>query len=309
MRNTINPLIKVTVLMPVYNGEEYLHGCITSVLNQTYTDFEFLIIDDASTDNSLEIIRSFNDKRIRLVQNSKNLGQTKSLNIGIDLSVGDYIARIDQDDLYHRDKLLRQFQLAKNYNYNVIGTWAYGINEIDEIIYKMEHPETEKSIKESMIVRNPFSHSALFIEKKKLMEVKKYPENTQIAMDYHLLVLLALRGCTFVNIPDYLTSIRYHNQNSSSNQSFLLASELLSIQKLTINLVLRKDIILFKAVQFYRVIQLIRFLPTNFFEVIHLLIKEMKPSNLFYLIKITILTKIFGKEIIYPSGIEIITQV
>ena len=74
---------KVTVLMPVYNGEKYLREAIDSILNQTFTDFEFLIVDDGSTDNSSEIINSYSDSRIRLIRKSANLGISKSLNIGL----------------------------------------------------------------------------------------------------------------------------------------------------------------------------------------------------------------------------------
>ena len=84
---------KVTVLMPVYNGEFYLKEAIESILNQTFIDFELLIINDGSTDNSREIILSFNDSRIRLVDNSRNLGLTKTLNRGINLVKGVFIAR------------------------------------------------------------------------------------------------------------------------------------------------------------------------------------------------------------------------
>ncbi|GAI32307.1 unnamed protein product, partial [marine sediment metagenome] len=87
-----NPL--VTVLMPVYNGEKYLEQAINSILNQTFKDFEFLIIDDGSTDNSVEIIKSFNDSRIKLFLNNKNLKLIATLNRGIKLANGKYIARM-----------------------------------------------------------------------------------------------------------------------------------------------------------------------------------------------------------------------
>jgi len=90
----LNP--KVTVLMSIYNGEKYLKEAVDSILNQTFKDFEFLIIDDGSTDRSLEILESYNDPRIIIVQNKKNIGLTRSLNKGLKLAKGKYIAR--QDD-------------------------------------------------------------------------------------------------------------------------------------------------------------------------------------------------------------------
>ena len=98
-----NPL--VTVLMTVYNGEKFLSQAIDSVLRQTYSEFELLIIDDCSNDNSVNVIKSYNDKRIELVINENNLGQSRALNIGIKLAKGKYIARLDQDDLYHKNNI------------------------------------------------------------------------------------------------------------------------------------------------------------------------------------------------------------
>ena len=86
----MNP--SVTVLMPVYNGERYLKEAVKSILSQSYSDFDFLIINDGSTDGSLETIKSYSDRRIRLINNAKNIGQANSQNKGIKLARGDYIA-------------------------------------------------------------------------------------------------------------------------------------------------------------------------------------------------------------------------
>ena len=104
----------VTVLMPVYNGARYLREAIDSILQQTFQDFEFLIIDDASTDESVKIVLSYHDDRIRLIQNESNLGQVKCQNKGLHLANGKYIARLDQDDssevnrLYHPSVMFRR---------------------------------------------------------------------------------------------------------------------------------------------------------------------------------------------------------
>jgi len=90
---------KVTVLMPVYNGEQYLREAIESILTQSFTDFEFLIINDGSTDSSVEIIESYDDPRIRLIHNEANLKLVATLNKGVDLARGEYIARMDCDDI------------------------------------------------------------------------------------------------------------------------------------------------------------------------------------------------------------------
>lgn len=100
----------LTVLMPVYNAEKYLKEAIESILNQTFRDFELLIIDDGSQDSSVQIIQSFSDKRIRLVTNEKNLGISATLNKGIELSATELIARMDADDISYPDRLKLQYE-------------------------------------------------------------------------------------------------------------------------------------------------------------------------------------------------------
>ena len=98
----------VSVLMAVYNGEKYLLEAIESILNQTYTNFEFLIINDGSTDSTEEIILSYSDQRIRYIKNEQNLKLIASLNKGLDLAKGKYIARMDADDISLPDRLEKQ---------------------------------------------------------------------------------------------------------------------------------------------------------------------------------------------------------
>ena len=109
----MNNLPLITVLMPVYNGEKYLQQAIESILKQTFTDFEFLIINDGSTDNSENIILSYDDSRIRYIKNEENLRLIRTLNKGIELAKGKYIARMDCDDIslpYRFEKQLKEFQ-------------------------------------------------------------------------------------------------------------------------------------------------------------------------------------------------------
>src|SRR5437867_1168505 len=105
----------LTVLMPVYNASKHLREAIESILGQTFTDFEFLIIDDGSTDNSIEIIRSYNDPRIRFLVNEHNLGISATLNKGIELSSTELIARMDADDLSYPDRLQQQYDYFQQY--------------------------------------------------------------------------------------------------------------------------------------------------------------------------------------------------
>lgn len=156
---------KITVLMPVYNGGKYLDLAIQSILGQTYEDFEFLIIDDGSTDNSLEIIRKYNDPRIKLVQNEKNLGLPTTLNIGIDIAMGEYIARMDQDDISHPRRFEKQVGfMDKNPNISICGTWMKTIGDKSGIL--IEAPKTNEEIKCSLLFCSGLAHPTVFMRKK-----------------------------------------------------------------------------------------------------------------------------------------------
>src|SRR5258705_775698 len=102
------PSPQVSVLLPVWNGERHLAAAIESVLGQSFTDFELLIVDDGSTDGSAALIRRYGDERIRLFENEKNLGVTRSLNLGLAQARGRYVARMDADDLSAPERLARQ---------------------------------------------------------------------------------------------------------------------------------------------------------------------------------------------------------
>ena len=128
---------KVTVLMPVYNARFYLSKAISSIINQTFKDFEFLIFNDGSTDNSADIIYSYNDRRIRFFNSEQNFGYVYHLNYGIEIAKGEYIARMDADDISFPTRLEKQVAfMDKNPEVGVCGTWfkIYGTNR------KIRHP-------------------------------------------------------------------------------------------------------------------------------------------------------------------------
>ncbi len=129
----------VTVLMPVFNAEKYLREAIESILNQTLIEFEFLIIDDGSSDNSISIIRSYSDSRIRFIQNEHNLGISKTLNRGIELASAELIARMDADDISYPQRLQKQYDyINNNEDCALLSTWTRMITE------DKQHVRTEK---------------------------------------------------------------------------------------------------------------------------------------------------------------------
>lgn len=125
----------ISILMPVYNAEQFLHEAIESVLNQSFKDFEFLIIDDGSTDRSESIVRSYRDPRIRFYQNEENLGISATLNRGIELAGADLIARMDADDICFPDRLQRQYNFIISHPDGALfSCWAEEITEDKQLI-------------------------------------------------------------------------------------------------------------------------------------------------------------------------------
>ena len=204
--------------MPVYNGERYIRESIASILHQTYQDFELLIIDDCSTDDSIQIIKSISDERIKLIQNRNNLGQSATMNIGLKLSNGNYIARLDQDDLSDHTRLKRQLDYLKNHKCSVLGTWTYKINSNSELIGRIEHPITHNKIQNALGIECALSHSSVIIKKDDIISIGGYSKNFKIGMDWDLWIRVIKNGYRIRNIPEFLTSLRFHDlQASNSN--------------------------------------------------------------------------------------------
>lgn len=155
---------KVTVLMPVYNGERFLREAVESILNQTFSDFEFIIINDGSSDHSVEIITSYNDSRINLVHNEKNLGLIATLNKGIDLAKGEYIARMDCDDVSLSERLEKQVSfLAAHPEVGVSGTWCKSIGEGKVKVFR--YPDTKEEVRCSLLFDSPIAHPSVIMRR------------------------------------------------------------------------------------------------------------------------------------------------
>ena len=208
----MNPLI--TVLMPVYNGEKYLKEAIESTLNQTFKDFEFLIIDDGSTDKSAETIKSFNDNRIRLERNKTNLGLIKTLNKGLGLAKGKYIARMDCDDVSLPKRLSVQVNFMEKYpEIGVCGSWVKVIGLKNEFINK--YPQDNEEMRAFLLFNTPLAHPAVIIRKEVLSKYQlEYDENYKHAEDYELWSRV-VEHTKITNIPKVLLHYRIHSESVS----------------------------------------------------------------------------------------------
>lgn len=202
----------VSVLMPVYNGELYLEEAIESILNQSYTHFEFIIINDGSTDNSAQIIFSFSDSRIKYHSNESNIGLVKTLNIGIDLCKGEYVARMDQDDISYTDRLETQIlHLEKNKQIGFIGSWINVIPENRMVKFPSSHEEIHAQIH----FQNPFAHPTIIFRKELLNTLdEKYNTDFKNIEDYELWSRL-IKMTEAVNYPKVLLDYRKHPNQMS----------------------------------------------------------------------------------------------
>lgn len=203
---------KVTILMPVYNGENYLRESIESILYQTFTDFEFLIIDDGSTDQSVSIIKSYDDPRIRLKMNKMNQKLSATLNKGIASAKGKYIARMDCDDISFASRLEKQVDfMDKNPEIGVCGT-AMKIMLTDLLV---EYPSRHDDIKCRMLFSNSFSHPTLMYRKSVLNKYGLYYDTViPYAQDYDLCWRMAKVTMT-ANIQEPLLYYRIHDEQVS----------------------------------------------------------------------------------------------
>ena len=206
----------LTVLMTVHNGGPYLRTGIESILAQTFRDFHFLIVDDGSTDDSREIVRSYDDKRIELVCLGRNLGQTAALNIGLKRALTPWIARMDADDYSSPTRLEEQMRvLEADRSLSCVGTFGWEFREDPDAVEGIApRPEGDSDIKRALPYTCPIIHGSIVISRQALLDAGAYDERYRYLADWEMYERL-LVGRRAVNIPIPLLGIRLHsNQNS-----------------------------------------------------------------------------------------------
>jgi glycosyltransferase involved in cell wall biosynthesis len=200
---------KISVLLPAFNAQAYLRESIESILAQTFEDFELLIINDGSTDQSLEIMSSFGDPRIRII-NQANAGLPVSLNIAIKQSQGTYLARQDADDISLPNRLAEQVQyLDANPECALLGSWADIILENSPTDRYLRHPHSNGDIQIKLFFFNCFVHSSVMIRKSALDQCGLYPEEKEKfpPEDYDLWLRIA-KDFEVANLPQTLLLYR-----------------------------------------------------------------------------------------------------
>ena len=201
----------VTVLMAVYNGEAYLEEAVESILAQTYQTIEFLIIDDASTDRSPEILQAYQDQRIKLLRNEANLGLTESLNVGLAQAQGKYIARMDADDVSYPQRLAQQVAFLEIHpEIGLCGTWAMDLNKGTQI--PRIFPCDDQAIRFTLLKYNPFVHTSVMFRTQLIREhYLTYDTHFVYAQDYDLWTRMA-NYTKIANLPEFLVQYRIHNK-------------------------------------------------------------------------------------------------
>jgi glycosyltransferase involved in cell wall biosynthesis len=207
----MNPL--VSILLPAYNCEKYIRATIDSLLNQSYTNFELLIINDGSSDNTLNTIHSYTDTRISLINNDGNKGLIYSLNRGLELAKGKYIARIDADDICLPTRLEKQVSwLEKNHQTAIVATQIIFINELNETIGNWPldiQTNTATQIKKAMVGQNCIAHPTVLM-RSEIIQQYRYSYQQKHSEDYDLWLQVLSDKHTIEKIPEQLLQYRVH---------------------------------------------------------------------------------------------------
>jgi glycosyltransferase involved in cell wall biosynthesis len=211
----LNPVI--SVVMPVYNSGQFLNLAIESILDQTYTDYEFIIINDGSTDHTESVILSYTDSRIKYFKNPINLGIVATLNKGIELAKGTYLARMDADDISLPERFEKQHHfMESNPKIAVCGSQAFYINTMGIKTGQTDLPVQGNKIKAQLLFYNTFIHPTTFFKTEVIKEIR-YRSDYHYAEDYCLLAQIS-RGHQVGNLSEPLLLYRVHEGNTTATK-------------------------------------------------------------------------------------------
>ena len=214
----------VSVIISAYNCEKYIEESINSILNQTYKNIEILLVDDNSTDNTVKKIKKViqGKKNVKFIQNTKNLGLTKNLNKLIEISNGEYIARMDADDVSDLTRIEKQVQyLINNPQITIIGSFGKYINERNELEEYKKMPISNDEIVKIMPKVNPIIHPSVMYRKNEIVRIGMYDERFKKVQDYDLWFRAMSNNLKFYNIPEALILLRRdRNYNKRKSKKY-----------------------------------------------------------------------------------------
>jgi len=211
----------VSVIIPIYNSESYVGGALESIINQTYKNLEIILIDDGSTDKSLDIIGKYaeKDKRVVIIKNESNSGIVVSLNKGISYCHGKYVARMDSDDWSFPYRISKQVEfLEKNPDVVICGGSIEITNESLKPLNHRMYPVDDKSVRKLFFRYSPFAHPCVTYRTDAIKKVGLYNESIPLAQDYDLYFRLGKVG-KLANIPDVILKLRVHGESLSMSKA------------------------------------------------------------------------------------------
>lgn len=217
---------KISIILPSYNSAPYLKEALESVFRQSYGDFELIVINDGSTDNTADILKGFSDSRLRLISNTANLGIVESLNEGLKIAKGDYIARFDADDLMLPERLKEQGEfLDKHPEIIVVGSWAETIDHSGQPLGNYDYPPLDdRAIRRRLLKHNPFIHSSTMLRREPLLSCGGYRKAFQHIEDYELWTRLLRLGAG-ANIPERLIKYRLNQGGITKRKNMIMKTK------------------------------------------------------------------------------------
>jgi len=216
----------ISVVTALYNGERYIAETVQSILSQTIQDFEFIIVDDCSTDHGLEIVEKFKDPRIVIIKNSSNLKLTATRNIGLDRAQGRFIALIDHDDVAFANRFEIQLNaFERNQRLILVGSGAINIDESgNQLSGRPQYIESPNETRARLLIRNHFVNSTILFKASSQNKIR-YRTEFPLAEDYDFIVRMADFGEVHI-LPNILLKYRLHGSNYSKvmNEQMLILS-------------------------------------------------------------------------------------
>ena len=223
---------KVSLIMKVYNGEKYLSAAIDSILSQTYKDYELLIIDDGSTDGSVDIVKGYTDERIRFLQNEHNMGLCKTQNRAMGEARGEYIAIMDCDDISYPDRFARQVAYLDEHPDTVMcGSYRKNIIDDVESDFLPVREYTSETLKFSLCFGNMFfTHSSIMFRGDVCRDNGLMYGPAKLAEDYQFIIRISQYG-KIALLPDILIAYRIYSQSTSNVRKQELTNQAVEIRK------------------------------------------------------------------------------
>jgi glycosyltransferase involved in cell wall biosynthesis len=210
----------ITVLMPAYNAGPYIHEAVDSILQQTFTNFEFLIVNDGSKDNTLDVLKKYNDPRIKIID-QKNKGLIATLNEAIDIAQGNIIARMDADDVCLPQRLELQYKFLKEHpEYVMVGSEADVTDKDGNFLMRLKPVgHTNEEINERINNKCPFIHPCVTFRKDAVIKAGKYPRNA-LTFEDHLLWKQLLEIGKVHNLHEVLLQVRFNPESVTIDEKW-----------------------------------------------------------------------------------------